>query len=412
MRSRPAPMLGAALVAALVLPGRAAVAQQRIAVLPEPGTPVVATEVLVVAGPASEPDGQGGIAYLAARAVTAPILPTLDSLGAHLSVTAYKDAVGFSLTAAPDAWGDAVHTLLVALFRDPPRGNAVLAQRAAIADELAARAADPADVAERAADSLFFGPDHPWSRPAVGSAESVAQLSLADVNAYLRRDFTTARAVAAVVGPIDSTAARERLGEFIESAGPLPDGPGPAQPADSAVWRDYPTVTTWTEILYPFAPDADVEALRFLARLTADEVAPGPERPRVFDSRGELVVLPGQGELRLQVVTAPEEAATWAGRLRRLIGGVADGALSQDHFAVLLRRYRGERLGDLATPESRARLLARKLLLTGRAGGIELPDSEPMTPARLSAAARALGRATVLYLGPVPDDSSATNKEK
>jgi valyl-tRNA synthetase len=74
---------GAALsLVALAAPARA---QDRVFVRGEPGTPVVAVQVLVGVGAADEPEGQAGIAYLAARAVTDPARGVLDSLCARVT---------------------------------------------------------------------------------------------------------------------------------------------------------------------------------------------------------------------------------------------------------------------------------------------------------------------------------------
>src|SRR5690606_3096956 len=125
---------------------------------------------------AQEPEGKEGLAHLAARAVTAPILPTLDSLGARLAVQAHKDAVSFTLIAAPDVWEAASRTLLVSLFRDPPQSAAVLAEREAVRNELLSRQSNPADAANREADGALYGRDHPWGRPTVGTSQSVTGL--------------------------------------------------------------------------------------------------------------------------------------------------------------------------------------------------------------------------------------------
>ncbi len=187
----------------LLLSASPAAAQERIVVVAEPGTPVVATEVLVVAGPANEPEGKAGVAYLAARAVTAPILPVLDSLGARLSVRPQKDAVSFTLAAAPDVWEEATRTLLVSLFRDPPQSSTVLRERDAIRAELLGRQSNPADAANQEADAALYGADHPWGRPTVGTPESVSELTVQDVDGFLRASFTSDRVVVAVVGPVD-----------------------------------------------------------------------------------------------------------------------------------------------------------------------------------------------------------------
>ena len=110
--------MAAAALALAVLAGRAH-AQDRIYVRPEPGTPVVAVQVLVSVGPVDEPANLAGISYVAARSVVEPSRALLDSLGARLTVDPQKDAMAFTLTAAPDTWAEAARALLVALFRDP-----------------------------------------------------------------------------------------------------------------------------------------------------------------------------------------------------------------------------------------------------------------------------------------------------
>src|SRR4051794_20502273 len=188
-------------LAALALAAARGAAQDRVYVRTEPGTPVVAVQVMVGAGPADEPQGQAGIAWLTARAVTDPARGVLDSLGAHLDIDPQKDGVGFTLTAAPDAWAEATRVLMVALFRDPVDSAATVRQRAAIVRELGARESSPADALEREREKAVYGPDHPWGRPAVGTPASVRAIRVSQVDAFLRGRFTPERTVVAVVGP-------------------------------------------------------------------------------------------------------------------------------------------------------------------------------------------------------------------
>jgi zinc protease len=376
-----------------------AAAQDRVAVLAEPGTPVVAVQVLVATGPADEPEGKEGLAYLSARALTAPLLPTLDSLGAHLAVDAQKDALSFTLTAAPDTWEDASRTLLVALFRDPPDPEAVRAQRTAIRQELLARQANPADAVLRAVDEAFYGSDHPWARSTVGSPASVQRLEPSDVDTFLRAYFTSDRTVVAVVGPLDVQAVRNHLGEFMELRGPLRFTPLPPHPAEAPVSVDYNSVTTWTVVSYGFPPDADLEALRFVSQLAVDQIAFSPSHQDVYNSRGDVISRMGGGELRLEIVTAPETARDWAKKIVSVVEGVGDASMLQAVFDARLRRYRGERLRALAAPEDRARELARRLLVSGE-GGRLAPDLDELTRERLRRAVRSLTPPTTVFLGP------------
>lgn len=378
--------------------------QERITVLAEAGTPVVATEVLVAAGPADEPEGKEGIAYLAARSVTAPALTVLDSLGARLSVRPLKDAMSFTLIAAPDAWEDAVRVLLVSLFRDPPQAEMVAQERNEVRTELLSRQSNPADAAAREADAALYGSDHAWGRPAVGTPESVAGLTVADVDDFLRTSFTSDRVVVAVVGPVDPEEVRDHLRPHINVSGSLTAQIEPIRPERSPVRRNYNSITTWTSVSYRFPASIDLEALRFLAQLALDELEFSPVRRSVFNARAEIHHRLTGGELRFQVVTPPEEAEDWARRILEVVDDVAHEPMLDDRFDARLRRYRGERLHALAAPEERARELARELLVRGEAGGL-VAGLEGMTVERLRSAVSRLSAPIVLLLGPFQEES-------
>ncbi|HEY0015895.1 MAG TPA: hypothetical protein VGC13_06230 [Longimicrobium sp.] len=379
-----------------------AAAQDRVVVRQEPGTPVVAAEVLIAVGPADEASGKEGITYLTARAVTAPILPVLDSLTAQLTVQQHKDAVSFTVIAAPDNWEEATRTLLVALFRDPVDSLATVRQRTATAAELEAREASPADALARQVDAAVFGEEHPWGRPAVGTAATVGRIAVAEVDAFLRGGFTADRAIVAIVGPVDRDAG-DALRGFMDP-GPLRrTGVDAPAPSAAPVRQQYNSITAWVAAVYPFGADADEEALRMLAELAVERVSFGPLRPQVYDSRAEVTRHAGGGELRLELVVPPREVEEWAGRLSAAVAGFADEALGDVQFAERLRRFRGGRMLELESPEARARVLARQVLITGRTTG-GLADLDGLTAERLHQAARSLSDPVIVFLGPFVEE--------
>ncbi|HEU0015358.1 MAG TPA: hypothetical protein VFQ45_16840 [Longimicrobium sp.] len=398
--------LAVAMLAALT-PG-AARAQDRVYVRPEPGTPVVAAEILIAVGPADEPEEHAGITYLTARSVTAPVRGVLDSLGAHLEVDQQKDAVSFTVIASPDNWEEAARTLLVAIFRDPVDSLATVRQRAATVAELTAREASPSDALAREVDAALFGADHAWGRPAVGTAESVGRLTVDQVDLFLRRYFTSERAVIAIVGPVEPDAG-EALAGYMEP-GPLSrPRVGGAEPADEPVHREYDAITAWVAAVYPVGVDADEEALRMLAELALERVSFGPARRQVYDARATVVRHAAGGELRLEMVVPPREAEQWGQRLHDAVAAYAGEELGAPLFADRLRRHRGARLLALESPEARARALARQTLLGARAP--RLPDPDTLTPARLRGAARALGDPVLVFLGPFEEDEGDGEEE-
>jgi zinc protease len=354
--------------------------------------------VLVNVGPADEPAAQAGISYLAARAVVEPTRPVLDSLGAHLDVDQQRDAIAFTLTAAPDAWAEAAKVLMVALFRDPVDSAATVRQRTALVRELRGREASPADALDAERAKAVYGADHPWARPAVGTSATVGRVRVSQVDAFLRQNFTPERSVVAVVGPVDAAEAAEVLlphmpeGELRTDSVPAPT------PATEAVSADYNAITTWVSATWRFGQDADVESLRMLSRLALDRVSFGPSRRSVYNSRAEVVQYAGGGELRLTVVVPPAEARQWAERLREAVGGYASEPLPPTVFIDRLRRYRGLRLLELDLPEARAAAMARSALLGDRTA--TLVDFTRLSAPRLQAAAQALEAPIIVFLGP------------
>jgi predicted Zn-dependent peptidase len=393
-----------AITALALLAAPRADAQQRTVVRAEPGTPVVAAQVLVAVGPAEEPEGQAGITYLTARAVTAPILGRLDSLAAHLSVEQHRDAVSFTVIAAPDSWEEATRTLLVALFRDPVDSLAVTRQRTALVAELRARESSPSDAIAREVDAAVHGSSHPWGRSPVGTVRTMGRLGVRQVDAFLREGFTPDRAVLAVVGPVRSEAVRAL--ELLLEPGPLRAvRVEVGDPARRSVRRQYDAITAWVAASYAFGPDDDAEALRMLASLALDHVAFGLLRPQVYDARATLVRHADGGELRLQLVVPPAEVEAWGRRVADAVEVYGREPMEARHFDDRLRRYRGERLLELDAPEARAGLLARRALL-GEGEG-PLVDIESLTAERIRAAALSLAPPVLVFLGPFVEDDGA-----
>ncbi len=388
----------------LLLTARGVAAQERVWIREEPGTPIVAVEVWIAAGPADEPPGAAGLAYLTARAAVLPIRETLDSLGASLEVGSRKDAVTFSLTGAPEVWEEATRALLSALLRHSVESSAVAEEREEISAELAGRASNPADALVRAVDEAVYGPAGSWGVSSVGTPSAVAALTAEQANGFRRDNFGAARMVVAVVGPLDRGYVTERLSGLLPRiAWNAPPRPRIA-PADSPVRIDYNSIASWVAASYRFGPDADVGALRLLADLAAERLGFGPARRSVYDVGAKVVSHPGGGELRIEVVVPPGESSLWTDRLREAITAYAGEPLSPPRFGEELRRHRGLRLLRLSEPEQRAAADAEALLLRGRPAETRA-ELDGLTPTRLAAAAAALQPPVVVVLGPFQNTS-------
>lgn len=374
-------------------------AQERISVRPEPGTPVVALEVRVAAGPADELPHQAGLAYLTARSVAVPLRAALDSIGVHLTVHAQKDAIAFGLAAAPEVWDRAMRLLLTTLFRDPADPGIVAREREAIRAELLARASNPADALLRETDAAVYGLGHPWARPTVGTPATLEGISAREVDTFLRTFFVPARTTLALVGPVEPGDAKRRMLAVFPAAtwnAPLNEA---GRPSPEPVQTPYNSITAWVSVSYPVAADADVETLGLLAELVRDRLEFGPSRRSVYNVRGEVLRHGGGAELRIQMVVPPREAGLWTEQIRSAVAAYAGAPLPRAVWDSVLRRYRGNRLRQLATPEARAAADAEALLLAGRVADAER-ELDSLSAQRLADTAAALPRPVVVVLGP------------
>lgn len=387
------------LLLSFLLAGGSAAAQERVAVRPEPGTPLVAMEVLIATGPADETAAQAGIAHLAGRTAVRPIRTALDSLGARVLVGTEKDALSFSLLAPPDTWSASANLLLSALFREEPDLAAAVAERDALRAELTSKEPNPAYTMGRELDAAAFGAQHPWGRPTDGYAKTVEKIAADDVDAFMRANLVPERAWAAVVGPVDSVGVTGVVRGFLSPTPWLaPEAPEP-RPARAPVRRNYNYITSWVAASYRFGPDADLPALILLSHLVADQISHGPTRRGVYDAGRELRTFPDGGEIRFHVVVRPDQARSWSTRIQELVRAYSEEPAASLAFQDQLRRVRGLHLLALNSPDARARAVARALLRSGGRDRTPLAVDD-VSPERLQNAAQALSAPVVVLLGP------------
>jgi zinc protease len=276
-------------------------------------------------------------------------------------------------------------------------------ERQAIVAELRGRASNPADAAILDMDRAFFGAQHPWGRPTVGTPQTLERITLRNVDDFLRDHFTPERTLAAVAGPVEEGQVRAHLIPLLGSGPPAAVELTSFRPAERPVTQDYNSITTWVSASFRFPETGDEEALRFVAYLVTDQLSFSASQRSVFNVWSEVVPRVGAGELRLQVVVPPREAQAWARRLSEVVPALAADPMLEDVFAGHLRRYNGERVMKLLSPEDRAHAAVRQLLVNGRFTSL-LPDLDEMTQERMRAAARSLSRPTVVLLGPTLDN--------
>ncbi len=399
------------LLCALALVGAAGPARaQRTQVLPEPRGTAVALSVDLNAGGIWDPAEQVGVSRLAAETILEGLRLELAALGASGRLECDRFGLRFTLLAPPSTWRAASGLLLAALFRPSLQPEAFDTARARLLRTLRFQEGDPAAEIRTAAHEALFGETHRWARGACGRPETVDSLTRDQAQAAASQRFTPARAAGAITGPLTRDEGQALLVRHLGDSRlptllPQPDPP----PLPGTRELESPTVTAWVALAFPLPREPDDEATRLLAYQVEDAVRPSPDRPHVVDATAEVERFGGGGALVVYVVADPDAARGWAERVQALVDSAAAAPPDSAAFDLLQRRYRGERLLSLATPEALAADAADRLFFDH--AYVPPPQRvDALTPARLRSAAAALGPAAVAYLGPTPPASPSLDR--
>ena len=188
-----------------------------IAVMPRQDVPLVTMRVAVKGGVESEPRDLAGLATITADLLqrgtkarsAARFADELDSLGAVYTAEVNHQASIISIEALSKDF-DAALELLVDSIRNPVFVDDEVRKKGAQRVDMARSVKDnPGAAAAAYFRSVFFGPDHPYGRPA--DELSYARITRRDVAAYHARMYTGKNVIVAVAGTFDPDAARPKL---------------------------------------------------------------------------------------------------------------------------------------------------------------------------------------------------------
>lgn len=184
--------------------------------------PLVAVNVVVPAGAAKDPAGQGGLAAVTAnmldegagKRTALQIASDVDQLGAVLQTGAYADYAFASLTTLKKNLGPASQILGDVVAR--PTFSAVEWKRVhdLWQNDLRARQSEPNAVAGVVSARQAFGAEHPYGHPTTGTLKSAAKVSLADVKRFYGDHYRPSAMTVVVVGDIT----RAELDPMLETA--------------------------------------------------------------------------------------------------------------------------------------------------------------------------------------------------
>ncbi|MET0291806.1 MAG: pitrilysin family protein [Steroidobacteraceae bacterium] len=178
--------------------------------------PVVAANLVVLAGSDRNPADRPGLAAFTADMLdegtrtrdTLQIARDLGSLGASLSTASTTDYSSVALRALrPDA--DAAFALMADVALNPAfKDDEIERARKSRLTQLQQQRDAPTQIAQRVFNAEIYGSKHPYGYTEIGSQASLQQLSRSDLESFWKTGYTPANSALIVAGDIDATALR------------------------------------------------------------------------------------------------------------------------------------------------------------------------------------------------------------
>ncbi|MFN2323652.1 MAG: M16 family metallopeptidase [Trueperaceae bacterium] len=231
----------------------------------------------------------------------------LDALGARSNAYTGEDRTAYYGSVLPEHLPE-LNELLAALLRPALREEDVALERGVIVEEIAMADDDPESRAADLVAAAAFG-DHPLGRTILGTRDSVAALTAADLRAWHAATYRPDRLVVVLSGRVDLEAEAQRVDalarRLTETADARHDRPA-ATPLPRQVPRSVPTPVPRTAPIW--RPGAARHGDRRLRRAYGALLAPGlPQAdPRRIAATLLAQVLgePGHGQLHWALVDA------------------------------------------------------------------------------------------------------------
>jgi len=184
--------------------------------------PVVAVDIALPIGSASDPPGEGGLAWATANMLdegagsrgALELARAIDELGASLATGASADHSHASLFVLKRNLTPAFGLLADVVTR--PRFDATEWKRVhdLWMNDLKARTREPAAVARVVASAALYGADQPYGHPTSGSTSSAARVDLARIKRFYRANWRPDQATVVAAGDIT----RAEISAILEQA--------------------------------------------------------------------------------------------------------------------------------------------------------------------------------------------------
>jgi len=365
-------------------------------------TTTVGFALRIPGGSALDPVGREGTAGVLAAALNLVFSQQMGSLAASAEVR--FDGGGFTVLgrATPDAIGPLVEAIERVLFVDPAPIVALEQARARQLGRLRFESGAPVRAFEDHVGTVVFRGIAGWGRPARGTLESVEAVDLRGLAAFPAFDASArAAASAAIVGPVDRSAAWAWIATLL---GPVDDAPSPPPPG--LAWSvsarqdiEAEITSTWVAVALPIRSDTPTWKIELLAHHIAEVLEPDHARPGLVSPSVRVLRPNGLPVVLVTFAISPERANTWVERILTTARLDTDAPPDERFFRWQRKRFRTEWLGNRARPEQRAERLA-----LGWAGNtpdaMEAPFDIGVWRTDLEDAARALGQPRIVVFGP------------
>lgn len=190
-----------------------------VLLLEKHGVPIVQVDLTILAGSVAEPADRPGVAAMtaamldegAAGRTALDLADEIDVLGADLSAGSGEHTASISLH-VPVARLEPALALMADVTLRPDFPAAELdRQRVDRLTEILQWRDEPAAIAEIEFDRTLYGPSHPYGVPNVGTAASLAAMTVEDLQAFHERRYRPGSATLVVVGDVNPDAVQPLL---------------------------------------------------------------------------------------------------------------------------------------------------------------------------------------------------------
>lgn len=213
----------------------------RVVAARQAGLPQIVIRLVLPAGSAADPTGGAGTAALVGQLLTEgtaqltaeELNARLDLLGASVEVDVGHDFAEVELFLLSETLDEALPLLADLVVRPAFPATEVERVRDELLDSLAARLDESANVADDRTAAEVFGADHPYGRPALGTPDSVAELSVSALQAFHHAYYRPEGSLLVAAGDLNPRALAEQLERVLHDWRGAPEAPLTSRDAEA-----------------------------------------------------------------------------------------------------------------------------------------------------------------------------------